>query len=318
MTGFSVASNQTLVRSNVWSRMLKRILEDELMGMRFVKMITDFPDGTTYNIPSLGQAEVTDYDEGMAVQYTTMDQGNFTFTVGKYKVSATYITEKMRQDSYYAAQLEAAFLPSQHRALMVSLEADILETIPDGQTASNANEINGADHRWIGSGTNETISPIDFQKARYTLHKANVPLTNLVAIVDPSVEYSLATSTNLVNISNNPRWEGVVRDGLSTGTRFLFNIYGFDVYVSNYLKTVGAETINGVTSGSGAVANVLFSAAGGDANPIVGLVKQSPTVYSEFNKDLQREEYMTICRYDFGLYRPENAITIITDTDQVA
>jgi hypothetical protein len=79
------------------------------------------------------------------------------------------------------------------------------------------------------------MSVVDFQKARYALRKANVPLVNLVAIVDPSVEYALATQTNLVNFSNNPRWEGIVRDGLSTGMKFLMNVFGFDVYVSNYL-----------------------------------------------------------------------------------
>ncbi len=37
-----------------------------------------------------------------------------------------------------------------------------------------------------------------------------------------------------------------------------------------------------------------------------------PTVYSEFNKDLQQEEYITIAEYGFKLYRPENMVTIIT------
>jgi len=73
MAGFSVANNEHLIRSNLWSRSLKQLLEDELMAMRFVRMITDFPDGTTINIPSIGQAEVLDYDEGQAVRYTAMD-----------------------------------------------------------------------------------------------------------------------------------------------------------------------------------------------------------------------------------------------------
>jgi hypothetical protein len=37
-----------------------------------------------------------------------------------------------------------------------------------------------------------------------------------------------------------------------------------------------------------------------------------PTVYSEFNKDLQQEEYLTICEYGFKLYRPENMVIILT------
>jgi len=314
---FTVANNEHLIRSNLWSRDLKRLLEDELMAMRFVRMITDFPDGTTINIPSIGQAEVLDYDEGQAVRYTAMDTGNFTFTITQYKQSAAYISEKMKQDSFYAQDVVASFVPRQHRAIMVAIETRILNRPTAGQTTSNLNTINGGDHRFVGSGTSETISPKDFQRARFALHKANVPLNNLVAIVDPSVEYALATSTNLVNVSNNKSWEGIVRDGMSTGTRFLFNIYGFDVYVSNYLESGLAETIGGLTTTTGK-ANLFFSATPGDTLPFVGLIRQPPKVESEFNKDLQREEYVTTCRYDFKLYRPENMVVVITDDDQVS
>lgn len=142
-------------------------------------------------------------------------------------------------------------------------------------------------------------------------------MTNLVAIVDPSVEYTLSTLTNLVQVQNNPRWEGIVRDSMSTGTKFLFNVYGFDVYVSqNLRKNTASETISSVTSAVG-VNNLFFSAAP-DVLPFVGSVRQAPTVDSEYNKDLQRDEYVTTCRYGFKLFRPENLCVVVTDTDQVS
>jgi hypothetical protein len=315
MSGFTTANNEHLIRSQLWSNQLKEVLEDELFAQRYVNMITDFPDGDTLNIPSIGQAEVMDYDEGQAIRYTAMDTGNFTFSINKYKSSATYITEKMKQDSYVMGQLIASFVPKQSRALAKAMEVDVLNIGPEGQTASNLNQINGADHRWVGSGTSEVISPTDFAKARYALQKANVPMVNLTAIVDPSVEYTLSTMAQLVNISNNPRWEGIVRDGVSTGMKFLFNIYGFDVYVSQNLKSGIAETINGKSVTTG-VANLFFSATP-DVLPFVGSVRQSPKVDSDYNKDLQREEYVTTCRYGFKLYRPENLVVVLTDTDQV-
>lgn len=312
---FSVANNEHLIRSNLWSNQIKEVLLEELMGMKYVKMITDFPDGDTINMPSIGQAQVYDYAEGQAVRYSGMDTGNFTFTINKYKESGTYITNKMKQDSFYMSQLVSSFVPKQHRAIMKAMEVDLLATGPDGQTASNANTINGASHRFIGTGTNETIDPTDFAKARYALQKANVPMTNLVALVDPSVEYKLSTMTNLVNISNNKAWEGIVRDGMSTGLQFKMNIYGFDVYVCQNLKSGLTDSIGGLTAGAG-VANMFFSAAG-DVLPFVGLVRQQPKVDSEYNKDLQREEYVTTARYGFKLFRPENLVVVITDTDQV-
>lgn len=317
MSGFSVAANDHLIRSNLWSSQLKEVFDAELMGMQYVDIITDFPDGTTLNIPSIGQAEVLDYVEGQAVRYSSMDTGNFTFTIDQYKSSATFITNQMKQDSFYMGKLVSSFVPKQNRAIQAAMEAKILNVGPLAQTAASTNAINGAAHRWIGSGTNETMAPQDFAKALYALQKANVPMTNLVAIVDPSVEYALNTMTNLVNMSNNPRWEGIIGTGLSSGMRFIKNIYGFDVYTSQFLHTnASTENIGSPTTAAGAVNNLFFSAAG-DAKPIVGAIRQSPNVDSEYNKDLQREEYVTTSRYAFKLYRPENMVVVVTDVDQV-
>lgn len=314
---FTTGNNEHLIRSNLWSAQLKEVLEDDLMGMRYVDMITDFPDGDTLNIPSIGQAEVYNYDENEAVRYTGMDTGNFTFSITDYKASATYITNKMKQDSFYMSRLVASFVPKQQRALMEAIESAVMAIGPDGQTASDLNTINGGNHRFVGSGTNQVMAIKDFALARYALQRANVPLTNLVAIVDPSVEYELSTLTNLVNVSNNPRWEGIVRDGMSTGMQFIVNILGFDVYVSNYLKTSISETVDSKTVTTG-VANLFFSAAGGDTLPYKGNLRQPPMVDSKYNQDRQRDEYVTTCRWGFKLYRPENMVVVLTDTDQVS
>lgn len=313
---FQTNATDHLVRANLWSTQLKEVLLDELMAMKYVDMITDFPDGDTMNIPSIGQAEVYDYAEGQAIRYTAMDTGNFTFSITDYKASATSITNKMKQDSYVMSQLVSSFVPKQNRAIMKSMEATILALGPSAQTANNDNQINGAKHRFIGSGTNETMSVNDFARALYALQKANVPATNLVAIVDPSVEYAINTITNISNVSNNPQWEGIISSGISSGMRFVKNIYGFDVYTSQNLKNnAGSETINSVTSTVG-VNNLFFSAAP-DVVPFIGAIRQAPTVDSGYNKDRQQDEYVTTCRYGFKLYRPENMVVVVTDTDQV-
>lgn len=315
MSGFSTSTTDHLTRSNVWSKELKEILEDELIAQRWVRML-EFPDGDTLNIPSIGQHEVSDYTEGTAVKYTAMDTGNFTFTIGEYKSAATYITNKQKQDMFYMNELVSSFVPKQRRALMKAVETKILATGPDAQTASDLNNINGAAHRWVGSGTNEILHPDDFAKARYALQKANVPLENLIAIVDPSAEYAFATTTNISNLSNNPMWQGVIAEGFSRNMKFRYNIHGFDVYVSNNLKVnTASETIDSVTA-AGGVNNLMFSASS-DVTPFVGAWRQLPKVDSEYNKDLQREEYVTTARYDYKLYRPENMVVVLTDTDQV-
>jgi hypothetical protein len=315
MSGFTSTSPDFLVRGEVWSTQLKDVLQDELMAQKYVNWLTEFPDGDTFTIPSIsGQMQVDDYEEDTSVMYHAMDTGEFQFQITEYLSSGTYITNKQKQDSFYMSQLTSSFIPAQHRAIMARLEKDIL-ALESAQTASNLNTINGAAHRFVGSGTNEAISVVDFARALHSLKKANVPQTNLVAIVDPSVEYSINTITNLTNISNNPMWEGIVTSGIATGMRFVKNIYGFDVYTSNYLADAN-ETISGLTTTAGK-ANLFFSAAQGVA-PFVGAWRQMPKVDSKYNQDFQREEHVTTARYGVKLYRPENLVVCLTDTDVVA
>lgn len=313
MSGFTTGSPDHLIRSEIWSSQLKDVLEEELMATKYVNWLSEFPDGDTFTIPSIGAAQVDDYSEDESVNYRAMDTGQFQFSITEYLSSATYITEKQKQDSYYSAQLISSFVPKQARAIMERVETDILN-LQAGQTSSNVNSINGADHRFVATGTNEIMTVQDFAKAKYALGKANVPMTQLTAIVDPSVAYALETATNLANISNNPMWEGIVSTGISTGMRFVKNVYGFDVYVSNFLADAN-ETIGGVTTAAGK-ANLFFSAAS-DVLPFVGAWRQMPKVDSEFNKDFQRDEYVTTARYGKKLYRPENLVVVLSDTDQV-
>jgi hypothetical protein len=317
MAGFTDSNNQYLVRSNLWSRQIKELLLDELNAMKFVKVLSDFPDGYTLNIPSIGEAETLDFNENQSVKYNALDTGNFTFSFDQYKYSAHAISEKFKRDSFYAQDVIAAFVPRQHRALMEAVETRIFAMANAGQTAGSPNIINLADHRWVAGGVNQAITLQDFARAHYALTKANIPLTNLCAVVDPSVAYTLATQANLINIlSPVQMWTDVTRDGLMTGFKFRFNVFGFDIYVSNYLPAIASETINSVSVTNG-VCNYFFSAAPGDTVPWIGGFRQMPTVYSEFNKDLQQEEYITIAEYGFKLYRPENMITIITSTSAV-
>lgn len=306
-----------LTRGEVWSGELKEILRDEMMAQKYVRMLSDFPDGDTFYIPSIGQAQVDDYAEDTAVAYRPLDTGQFTFTVDKYLSSATYITKKAEQDAFYSAQLISRFVPEQERAVMAHFETTTLAAPEVGVSANSNESIDGVEHRWAGSEANGRITVEDFARARYALKKANVPDVNLTAIVDPSVEFEINKISNITNISNNPRWEGIVRDGIATGMKFVANIYGFDVYVSNYLADATDSalpqpdntTIN-FSSTNGKV-NLFFS-ADASVGPFVGAWRQMPQVDYEYNKDYQRHEYVTTARYGVKLYRPENMVRVVT------
>jgi hypothetical protein len=310
---------QRLIRSEVYSSELKEILRDEMQAQRYVRMLDGFPDGDTFTIPTIGETTVADYTEDAAVSYVPMDTAEFSFTVDKYLQSASYMTKKAAQDSFYSAQLEARFVPEQERAIMEHFETTTFASPEVGVTANSAETTDGVAHR-IAGGNAGRIELADFAFARYALKKSNVPDRGMVAIVDPSVEYQLNTLTNLVNVSNNPMWEGIVRDGIATGMRFVANVYGFDVYTSNYLKNTVADAAlleaDGTTaqdfSSNNGVANLFFSSDAG-ANPFVGAWRQMPEVDYEYNKDYQRHEYVTTARYGVKKYRPEGIVSIVSN-----
>ena len=318
----TTANMDLLTRSEVWSSELKEILRDEMMAQRYVRMLEGFPDGNQFTIPSIGQTQVDNYVEDTAVTYRPLDTGEFTFTIDRYLSSATYMTKRAEQDAFYSAELMSRFVPEQERAIMAHFETTTMAAPEVGVAANSTETIDGITHRWAGSTTGAFIAVSDFARARYSLKKLNVPDTNLVAIVDPSVEYTINTLTNLVSVSDNPRWEGIVADGIATGMKFVKNIYGFDVYTSNYLATA---TDNALTNAASTPANQdfstvngkvnLFFSAAATANPFVGAWRQMPQVDYEYNKDFQRHEYVTTARYGVKLYRPENMVRVITKTN---
>lgn len=318
-TGFEVGTNEHLIRSNLYSNEITRMFQDDLFAMRFVRTITDFPDGTTLNMPRMGQAETADFAEGQAIKYSKFDTGNFTFTIDQYKYAANSMSSKFKRDSFWAAEVEAAFAPEQHRALMKAFEARVFNRANAAQTAANANLVNLFPHRLIASGASGVLTFKDFMYAELALRKANVPMRNLVAIVAPETAFQIQNQTSITGLlSPIPQWGKVSIDGLVSGFQFKFNVFGWDVYVSNYLPTDITETISGTQPGNGTVTtngqtNLFFSAEPGNTLPWIAAFRQMPTVYMEFNKDLQQTELLTICEYGISVFRPENMVIILTN-----
>ena len=332
MAGTTTGNSDAVIRSELWSTQLKDILEDKMLGTNYVRWLSEFPDGTTFTIPSIGSLDAYDYTEGQPVVYGSLDQGEFQFSITTYLATGTSITRRAKQDSFYSSEIIASFVPKQARAIEERLETDILREgqprtgNPAGyQTAGGQNLINAGRHRWVGSDTlngKRVLAPQDFAEANFSLNKANVPAANRIAIVDPSTVFVMETQTNIVNVSNNKMWEGIISSGIAGDMQFKANIYGFDVYTSNRLAFCGdnqtgvSETIATVPSGTNAVCNIFFSAAP-DVLPFIGAWRQMPSVDTEWNKDLQQDEFVTTCRYGIKIYRPENLVTVLSDPTAV-
>ena len=313
----TTGNSSLLRRSEIWSTELKDTIEEDLMGWRWVKQLTDFPDGDQFTIPSIGDLTTDDYVEDTDIVMRPMDTGEYTFSIDQYVSSGTYITEKNRQDGYYMAEVEASFVPKQQRAVERHVEETTLAAGDNLHTANDQVTINTAHHRFSG-GNSGRIEFADFAAAAYALDKANVPPQGRVAIVDPSVAYETNILTNIVGLSNdNMRWDSILEDGINSGLTFMKNIYGFDVYLSNYLPLITDSALPDRT-GSNAVdysstngkASYFFSAQQ-DLLPWVGAWRQPPKVDVEWVPKKQRHEFYTTARYGVkGRYRDENLVMV--------
>lgn len=316
------ASNHTgnssaLIKSTVFSEFLLKAIHEGLLPDGFHRDVSDFADGDTLQIPVLGEGTLRDYAEGESAKYDPIDSGSLTLTITEYVQAGTSISRKLQQDGYKAAELEA-MIPSEHlRLIQERYEGDMLGQ-QSKQTAANPNTINGFAHRWVaGSGTTVGVITLeDFLYMKLAFDKALMPEQGRVAIVDPIVEAALNYLVGAQAFTNNPQFQGLVETGFGRSHRFIRNIFGWDIYVSNRLATV-TETINGgphasskaVTAGK---ANVFMCVADDMTKPFMGAWRQMPKVDGEFNKDLQQDEYVTTARWGFGLQRPQALGVLLT------
>lgn len=315
------ANTAAFIEAQVYSDFILMNLHDGLLPGTFYRDVSDFPSGTTLNIKVVGDATIQDVEEDKAVTYTPIDTSTITLAISEYVGDAFYITDVLRQDGSQVDSLLAARAQSGTRAIQEDFESKYMRTAGiTAQTASSGNQINGFDHRWIADSAADNTLKIgltDFIDMKVAFDKANVPQAGRIALVDPVVEATLNKLAANFNVDRNPQFQALLEDGFVREHKFMFNLYGWDIWTSNRLpRLTAAETIthNGVaeTAAAGSVANLFMNVLDDQLKPIMGAWRQMPRAESERNKDMARDEFVTRARYGFGRQRNETLGVVIT------
>ena len=164
-----------------------------------------------------------------------------------------------------------------------------------------------------------TIS--DFIAMKLAFDKANAPANGRIAIVDPIVEATLNSLTNLVNVSNNPMFEGMVTTGFAQTHKFVRNIFGWDVYTSNFLAAKTAtEALDASTYGLandtaeiGDKANVFMCVADDSTKPIMHAWRRMPKTEGWRDEESRSDKFQVTSRFGFGAQRLDTLGVIFTD-----
>ena len=329
LNGINTQNSQAAIRATIYSGMLREALEPELVAMNYVDVISDFPDGDTWQDVEIGNATVSDYKEGEEIDFKGLEIGTRSFEINEYVNSGHFVTAKFAQDSYLSAQIMAKVPALEARAIAADLEQKILKLAnnPSVQTANDANKINGMQHRFVAGTTEEgfgTLTPEDFAYASVALNKVNY-VGPRVAIIPSYQEYKIVSNPRInASLNYNPKFEGIVRDGAMSGMKFSFNIYGWDVYTSEFLPVSSGETSlkdrdesKTFTTLNNCGTALLFANIA-DHRPFRMAWRQMPKFEGQWNMSKQREEYVTVARYGLGAGDKENLVVILcSDTDSV-
>lgn len=302
-------NTQAFIEANVVSNFILHNLHDGLLGEQFYRNVSDFGNGTTLDIKTVGSVTIQDAQEDTPLVYNPIETGTVNLQITVQEGDAWYITDDLREDGNQVDALVAARAMEGTRAIQESFETKFLATANSAQNQATANVINGFPHRISSTETNNVFALDQLIKVRLAFDKANVPAQGRVFICDPVVE---ATLNGLVTITHDvtPFGAEILQKGLSSGMRFVMTLFGFDIILSNRLAT-GTFT-DGTTSVTNAVANVAMCVLDDQTKPIMVAWRRMPKTESERNKDLARDEFVTRCRYGMGPQRLDTLAVVIT------
>jgi len=318
----TTVNTNAFIESQQYSQFILENLHDYLLPEGMWRDVTDFGSGTTLNIKTVGSVTIQDAAEDTPLTFSPIDTGTITLAITDYVGDAWKVTDELREDGSQIDTLMAMRAMESTRALGENHETKFLSVANAAQTAAGLNLVNGRPHRWVGSAASNarTLTLNDFISMKLAFDKANVPAGGRIAIVDPVVEATLNSLQNLVNVSNNPMFEGMVTEGFARDHKFVRNIFGFDVYTSNFLPSLTAtEAINassyGLTSETAAVgdkANVFMCVADDTCKPIMHAWRRAPQTEGWRDNEERADKFQVTSRFGLGAQRVDTLGVILT------
>ena len=318
----NTTNTSAFIESQQYSQFILENLHDYLLPEGMYRDVSDFGSGTTLNIKTVGSVTIQDAAEDTPLVFSPIDTGTINLSITDYVGDAWKVTDDLREDGSQIDTLMAMRAQESTRALGENHETKFLSVANAAQTAAGLNLVNGRPHRWVGSAASNarTVTLNDFVSMKLAFDKANAPAGGRIAIVDPVVEASINSLANLINVSNNPMFEGMVTEGFARDHKFVRNVFGWDIYTSNFLPTLTAtEAINassyGLTSETAAVgdkANIFMCVADDTCKPIMHAWRRAPQTEGWRDNEERADKFQVTSRFGLGAQRVDTLGVILT------
>lgn len=318
------ANTTAFEHAQQYSQFILDNLRDYLLPEGMWRDVTDFQTGSTLNIKTVGTVTLQEAAADTPLIFSPIDTNTITLTISEYIGDAWHVSDDVKEDYSQIDTLMSMRAMESTRALAEHHETKFLAAANAGQTNANVNLVNGRPHRWVAGGaggTNRIMTLSDFIAMKLSFDKANVPAEGRIAIVDPIVEATLNSLTNLVNVSNNPMFEGIVNTGFEKSHKFIKNIFGFDVYTCNRLPTKTAtEALNASSYGLANdiaeisdVANIFMCIADDSVKPLMHAWRRMPQTEGWRDSENRGDKYQVTSKFGFGVQRLDALGVVFTD-----
>ena len=315
MTGNVTGNTSAFIHAQQYSAFISANLPTHVLPEQFYRNVTDFGEGTTLNIKSVGAVTLQELSEENAIEYRDIESGTIPLVISNFKGAGWAISDKLREDGSQIAQLESMHAQDAVRQIAAAFETDYLAALYAAQSNGAGNAVNGFDHRITGSGTAERIALADLIALQVAFDKANVPVAGRIGIVDPVTAAqlnSLATAT--IGLDRNPQFQMQLERGFQGDHRFIMNLFGFDIYVSNLLPDVALGQGDGSTTLSTAgKANIFMSILDDGHKPGMCAWRRMPKTEGDRDMDNEKDKFKISARYGCGVQRVDTLGVILTN-----
>lgn len=314
-TNQNSANSASFIEAEQYSKFMLENLHDGFLPDNFYRNVSDFGNGTTLNIKTVGTVALQEVSESTPLVYNPIDTGNVQMVINNYVGDAWAISDILRQDGSDIESLLASRAMESTRAFQEDAETRFLATCNASQTANDVNAINGFNHRHLASGTNRTLVLADIVALGLSFDKANVPAQGRVLIVDPVAAATMSLFFTANYQSNSaPKFTAMLESSFATEGRFVTNLFGFDIYTSNRLPSATAiEAVSGGNTVVGDTANIAMCIADDNCKPLMYASRQSPMAEADRNKDLAQDEFVVRARDGFGTQRVDTLQVLFTN-----
>jgi hypothetical protein len=313
----TTGNTTAFIEAEQYSDFILRNLHDGLLPTNFYRNVSDFGEGTTLNIKTIGSTTIQEITENEDLTYNPIDTGTVQLQITDYVGDAWFISDVLRQDGSQIESLHAARAQEATRAIQEHFETRFLSTMNAAQTDDAPNLVNGFSHRFLAQGTNATLSETDLIDMGLAFNKANVPMSNRIAIVDP---VSAAAFSKRAQLTSNldaasPLTQDLVKNGFQKEHNFVTDLYGWTIWTSNRLPTLAAAAgVDGTTAApaEGGVANIFMCIADDNTTPGMVAWRQQPKVENGRDRSKKRDEFDQTARWGVGPQRVDTLGVVVT------